>query len=66
MSAKNSPDHTRGEKPAKEQSPDKEGGEAENEADKAIREGRENAEAKKAPGLSTAQIAAVLIATGLI
>ena len=66
MSPNNSPDRTPSEKPAKEQNPNKAGSETENEADKTIREGRDNAEAKNVRGLSTAQIAAAVISTGLL
>ena len=61
------PDRIHKEKPAKEQEPDTEGRETENEADKAIREAREKAETKKAPGsLSAAQVAAAVVSTGLL
>jgi hypothetical protein len=60
------PGRNRGEKPTKEQKPDNEGGEAENEADKAVREAHEKAEAEKAGDLSAAQIAAAVVSTGLL
>ena len=65
-SPEETPGRNSGEKPAKEQKPGNEGGEAENEADKTIREAREKAEAEKERGLSTAQVAAAVISTGLL
>lgn len=65
MSPKETPDSNSAEKP-KEQKADNEGREIENEADKAIHEARELDEAKKAPGLSAAQIAAAVVSTGLL
>jgi hypothetical protein len=55
------PESDLGEEPAKEQKP-----ETENAADKAIREAREKAEAEKVRGLSTTQVAAAVISTGLL
>ena len=64
-SPEETPGRNSGEKPAKEQTPGN-AGEAENEADKAIREAHEKAEAEKERGLSTAQVAAAVVSTGLL
>lgn len=65
-SPEETPNRNSDEKLTKEQKPANAGVETESEADKAIREAREKAEAAKAQGLSTAQIAAAAVSTGLL